>query len=172
MSDTVCFNQDSLIKVDDKLIKEIKEKAKSGDSGRYRLCLQHSAQDCLHEMFIVRSRDDYGRPDMHLHTTESHTIVEGVMWVILFEENGEIREAFELSDKGYRTYRIDTGIYHMQIPVSDQVVYYEVKLGPFTQETNIFPEWAPQADDKENVDRYMKDLRKRVQEIIEKGEIR
>lgn len=125
--------------------------------------MQHSSEDRLHEMFIVRSKGDYGRPDMHLHTTESHTIIDGAMLVILFENDGRIKEVFELSAEGYQTYRIDTNIYHMQIPLTDQVVYYEIKLGPFTEDTNIFPEWAPAPEDKGKVFEFMRELEERIQ---------
>ncbi|MCM1236719.1 MAG: WbuC family cupin fold metalloprotein [Ruminococcus flavefaciens] len=163
----VTFNQKALIKIDDKVINELKEKAARNESGKYRLCLQHSPQDLLHEMFIVRRKGDYGRPDKHLHTTESHTIIDGAMLVILFEDDGNIKEIFKLSKECFHTYRIDTDIYHMQIPLTEQVVYYEIKSGPFTEETNIFPEWAPKASDSEKVEVFMKDLEKKIDKFKE-----
>lgn len=168
MNSEVYFNPNSLIRINDEVITELKEKAKANKNGRYRLCMQHSAQDTLHEMFIVRPGKDYGRPDKHLHTTESHTIIDGVMLVILFEEDGRLKEVFELSKEKYHTYRIDTDIYHMQIPLTNQVVYYEVKSGPFTEETNIFPEWAPDPNEQEKVAAYMQELEKRIQKFREK----
>lgn len=162
MENEVCFNQDSLIRIDNNVIADLKKRAKQNASGKYRLCMQHSPQDQLHEMFIVRSKEDYGRPDKHYHTTESHTIIDGEMLVILFEDNGEIREMFKLSKDNYHTYRIDTNIYHMQIPITEQVVYYEIKLGPFTEETNVYPEWAPDSCDKHAVAVYMQELGERI----------
>lgn len=167
MGEEAYFNQKSIMKVDEKVIEELKVKARANASGKYRLCMQHSSQDNLHEMFVVRRKGDYGRPDKHLYTTESHTIVDGVMLVILFEEDGRIKEMFELSKKSFHTYRIDTNIYHMQIPISEQVVYYEVKLGPFTEKSNIFPDWAPEPHDTERVTVYMKDLEKRIRSFAE-----
>ncbi len=168
MEKEVFFNQDRLIKINDHVIRELKEKAKESISGRYRLCLQHSPQDKLHEMYIVRSRGDYGRPDKHLYTTESHTIVDGAMLVLLFEEDGQIKEIFELSKKSYHTYRIDTNTYHMQIPLTEQVVYYEVKLGPFTEKSNIFPAWAPEPQDVQKVAEFMKKLEEKIRQFQEK----
>jgi cupin fold WbuC family metalloprotein len=158
MDNKVYFNQSNLIKIDEKVINDLKKKAMENKDGKFRLCLQHSSQDSLHEMFIVRPKGDYGRPDKHLYTTESHTIVDGAMLVIIFGEDGQIREVFELSKEHYHTYRIDTNTYHMQIPLTEQVVYYEVKLGPFTDKSNIFPEWAPDLQDTEKVTAYMKEL--------------
>lgn len=159
----VFFNQNELIKINGELIHEIKEKAKISSNGRYRLCMQHSPHDSLHEMYIVRSKGDYGRPDKHLHTTESHTIVDGAMLIVLFEDDGEIKDVFELSQRNYHTYRIDTNIYHMQIPLTEQVVYYEVKLGPFTDKSNIFPEWAPTPQEEYKVMTFMEEVNRKIQ---------
>lgn len=170
MSEEVYFNQKRLIKVDVKAIEELKAKARANANGKYRFCLQHSSQDDLHEMFIVRKKGDYGRPDKHFYTTESHTIVDGAMLVILFEDDGRIKEVFEMSDESFHTYRIDTNIYHMQIPITEQVVYYEVKLGPFTEKSNVFPDWAPEPHDTEHVTAYMKDLKDRIKRFVETSE--
>lgn len=170
MSEEAYFNQESIIKVDTKVIEELKSKARANASGKYRLCMQHSSQDNLHEMFVVRSKGDYGRPDKHFYTTESHTIVDGAMLVILFEEDGCIKEVFELSKESFYTYRIDTNIYHMQIPITEQVVYYEVKLGPFTEKSNVFPDWAPDPHDLEHVAAYMEDLKNRIKSFVETSE--
>lgn len=158
MEKEVKFNQNSIIKIDKAMIETLKQNAKNNSSGKFRLCLQHSAQDKLHEMFIVRHKGDYFRPDKHLHTTESHTIVDGAMLILLFNDDGAIREVFELSERCYRTYRIDIDIYHMQIPLTEQVVYYEVKAGPFDEKSNIYPEWAPEPEDEHGIEEYMKKL--------------
>ncbi|MBD5448782.1 MAG: cupin fold metalloprotein, WbuC family [Lachnospiraceae bacterium] len=162
MENEVEFNQDSVIKINKEVIGQIKEKAAVNSSGKFRLCLQHSAQDKLHEMLIVHRKGDYFRPDKHLYTTESHIIMDGAMMVVLFEDNGDIKDVFELSEKCYRTYRVDTNIYHMQIPLTEQVVYYEVKLGPFDEKSNIFPEWAPAPHDREGIVEYMDKLEKEI----------
>lgn len=170
MKNEVEFNHNSIVKIDYKDIEEMKRNAKRNGSGKFRLCLQHSAQDMLHEMFIVRTKGDYFQPDKHLYTTESHTIVDGAMLIILFEENGSIREVFELSEKCYRTYRIDTNIYHMQIPITDQVVYYEVKSGPFDSKSNIYPDWAPNSDDQDGICKFKEKIERDIKEYFCKND--
>lgn len=160
------FNDSSLIKVDNTVIENIKNKARIRKKGRFRLCLHHSSEDELHEMIIVRNRGDYCRPDKHLNTTESQTIIEGAMLVILFEDNGDIREVFELSKKCYCTYRIDRDNYHMQIPITEQAVYYETRQGPFTERSNIYPEWAPKTEDEDAIEQYMTELKHRIIDLI------
>lgn len=85
--------------------------------------------------------------------------------IIFLEENGSIREVFELSEKCYCAYRIDTNIYYMQIPITDQVVYYEVKSGPFDSKSNIYPDWASNSDDQDGIHKFKK-VRKRPKRIF------
>lgn len=95
------FNQKEIVKIDAKVIEELKAKARANDSEKFRLCTHHSPQDSLHEMFIVRPRGDYGRPEMHTYISESHTIIEGALLIIIFDRKGEIAEVFELSEKSF-----------------------------------------------------------------------
>lgn len=167
MSEDAYFNQEDIVKVDAAVIKELKIKAQISNSGRYRLCMHHSPQDSLHEMLIVRRRGDYGRPEKHMHTSESHVIVEGAMLIFIFDEEGNIQKAFELSEDGCRSYRMAPGIYHTSIPLTEQVVYYETKLGPFPNEGNLFAEWVPEAMALKQAAEYMKDLEQRYKNICE-----
>ncbi len=152
------FNSDSIIKVDTKVIGELKAKACNNVSGRYRLCMHHAPEESLHEMFIVRRRGDYGRPEKHLHTAETHLILDGILRIIVFNGDGKIIDFFGLAAEDCLSYRIDAGIYHMSIPLTEQVVYYEAKLGPFPNEGNMFAEWAPEPGDKEKVKIFMEGL--------------
>lgn len=160
------FNDGRLIKVDNAILENIKNEAKMRNKGRFRLCLHHSAQDELHEMIIVCNKDDYCRPDKHLYTTESQTIIDGAMLVILFEDNGDIQEVFELSKESYCTYRIDKDNFHMQIPITEQVVYYETRQGPYTEKSNVYPEWAPQPEDEDDVKRYIIELKQKIKYLM------
>ncbi len=174
MAEESFFNQKDLVKVDKGTIEELKIKARANKSGKYRLCMHHSPQDSLHEMFIVRGKGDYGRPEKHTYTTESHTIIEGILLIIIFDNEGEVKEFFELSQEKYRSYRMDTNIYHMSIPITEQVVYYETKLGPFPNEGNIFADWAPEPEDKVKVEEYLLKLKNKyriyTQEVLKNEE--
>lgn len=169
MGEEAYFNQEKLVKVDEKVIEELKIKAKNNASGKYRICLHHNPTDSLHEMFIVRGKGDYGRPEKHTYTTESHTIIEGKLLIIIFDNVGKVKESFELSKEKIHSYRIDTNIYHTSIPLTEQVVYYETKLGPFPNEGNIFADWAPDPCDKEKVNIYLKELVNTVNNISSRG---
>ena len=169
MSDESYFNQEDIVKVDDKVIEELKIRAQANDSGKYRLCMHHTPNDKLHEMFIVRRKNDYCRPEKHTYTTETHTIIDGKMLIIIFDDKGKIIESFELSKEQVHSYRIDTNIYHMSIPITEQVVYYETRLGPFPNKGNIAADWAPEPCDIDKVTAYLKELEERIQLIHLRG---
>lgn len=171
MGEEAFFNQDDVVKVDTEMIEHLKKKAQANASGKYRLCMHHNPQDSLHEMYIVRGKWDYGRAEKHMHTTEFHMIIEGVLLIIIFNDVGEIEELFQLSKENYLSYRMDPNIYHMSIPLTDQVVYYEAKLGPFPNAGNVFPAWAPEAHDAEKVSKYKKVLEEKIQRFKEEHNI-
>lgn len=130
---------------------------------RYRLCLHESPESSLHEMLICRTKGEYIRPDKHKGISESHTIIEGKEAIILFSDNGEIMDIFILDrNEGYITYRINSEIYHMTIPLTDYAIDYEVKPGPFLPECNIFPSWAPEEDDEEGILLFLNKIEKKM----------
>lgn len=43
----------------------------------------------------------------------------------------------------------------MTVTLSDWAIDYEVKPGPFTQDMNEFPDWAPKNDEHEKIEEFM-----------------
>ena len=123
----------------------------SGGNPRYRYCLHKSVESKVHEMLICISKDDYSRPHKHNSVSESHMIIEGSILVVLFEEDGKIMDYFVLSRKqeDYLIHRIEPGIYHMSIPISDVAIFCEVKQGPFNKTDDTYADWAPENKDQE-----------------------
>src|SRR4051794_38519780 len=59
---------------------------------RVRLCAHKSGADRLHEMLIVLDRATYVRPHRHCDKSESFHVIEGALSVLLFEDDGRVRE--------------------------------------------------------------------------------
>ena len=156
----VDFSEGDVVKIHRKTIYEMKDIAEHNNlKKRYRLCLHDSPENSLHEMFICRSRNDYFRPDKHYGFSESHTIIEGSEAIILFSDEGLIIDIFILDrDKDYISYRINSDIYHMTVPITEYAIDYEVKPGPFLPENNIYPDWAPEMNDLPAVSEFMKKI--------------
>ena len=158
MNKHVDFSNEDVVVVHKKQVDQfVKQSYNNTDNPKYRFCMHDSPKNALQEMFIVRRKGDYGRPDKNNYIQESHMIMSGEEAVVLFDENGEILNVIFLGGKSdVLAYRINTPIYHMTVTLSDVAVDYEVKPGPFTEATNIFPYWAPIYEEKDKVNEFMK----------------
>lgn len=144
------------------MIQSMKEEADKNTSGKLRFCFHESENANMQEMLFVVPSHGYARPHMHREVAESHVIIEGEGYCVLFDDSGEIIDKFRVSRKDKFIYRISKGIWHMVIPVSKQMVIYETREGRFDSQTNVFPEWAPREDEIEQVKKYKENLMLRI----------
>lgn len=156
------FNIDSIKEISWGQVRDLKQKALGLPNKTIRLCLHKSAEALLHEMIIIHSKETYTRPHKHRKKTESFHIIEGSFFLVIFNQKGRVTKKILISDqkgKGNFLCRIDKGVWHMIVPVSDFVVFHEVTDGPYTREKNsIFASWAPDIKDTERVKDYVKSL--------------
>lgn len=142
----VLYPEEDIVVVAAADLKELKRLALMNPRHRVRLCAHRSANDRLHEMFIVHTQDCYVRPHKHLAKAESMAILEGEVDVVLFHENGSIRQVIQMGAPGsgkifYQ--RLSDAIYHTLIIRTEFLVFQESTEGPFLRENTVFPEWAP-----------------------------
>ena len=166
MDHFVDFSSENVVKVHTTQLDDFEKIALNNTKHRYRWCNHSSPNDMLQDMFLLRTRGDYTRPDKHINMPESHTIIKGREAIILFSDKGEITDAFVLDrDNGYLSYRINTDIYHMTIPLTEVAVDYEVKLGPFSVDSNIYPEWAPHENEVEKAKHFLHDIEEKIKKL-------
>lgn len=162
MNNEVIFFRKSVIRVNEDVIQEMKNSAKENISGKIRYCFHESENANMQEMLFVVSNSGYSRPHMHKEVAESHVVVDGEGYCVLFDQFGNIMEAFRISTEDNFIYRIQKGIWHMVIPLSEQMVIYEIREGKFDSSTNIFPEWAPKEGDEGKIKQYKQNLINRI----------
>jgi cupin fold WbuC family metalloprotein len=146
-SKEVLYPQDEVVFIDSFDLVEMKRLAMLNPRQRIRLCTHRSPADHLHEMFIVHTNECYVRPHKHIGKAESMAILEGEVDVVLFHEDGSIKEVVKMGDipsgkKFY--YRISNPINHMLLIRSEFLVFHEATEGPFMREKTVFPKWAPE----------------------------
>lgn len=132
---------------------------------RIRLCAHGSPDDRLHEMLIVHERSTYVRPHKHLGKTESTHIIEGLVDVVLFDDDGQIERVISMGDYASGKtfyYRIETPVFHTLIIRSDVLVFHETTNGPFERRDTVFAPWAPEDNDVNFVSTFISDLDGRV----------
>lgn len=141
--DSVEFNQEAICIVDSLRIDELISNALKSGSKKYRLCLHSDDQCMLHESIIVTTKEDHGHfIHKHMDTSEFNIIIRGKLLVILFDEDGNIDQAFVLEEGKKLLFRIEPNQYHLAVPMTDIVVFLETKQGPFMRNKNILPQWA------------------------------
>lgn len=163
MDNYVDFSFGEIIKVKTDSLNKFRQIAKSNEKKkRYRLCLHDTPKNQLQDMLICMVKGDYIRPHKHCDMPESHLVVRGQAIIVIFYDNGEIKETFLLGRGGYLMYRINADIYHMTLLESETFIEYEVKPGPFCPDNNIYPTWAPDGKNGEEVRDYIKRLEEKI----------
>lgn len=153
--DYLHVNDDRILKVDKNYIDYLKSLAKKDSLKKCTMCLHNDIREHVHEMVNVYPKDTYVRPHSHPFKTETKIIIEGKLLMIVFDDMGEIMDEFILQREDIFTTRIDKGIIHTNIPLTD-VVFHEVITGPFVgKDDSVFPEWAPDLNDEDGIRKIM-----------------
>ena len=157
-NEEVFYVADSIVKIDASDIAELKKKARQNPRRRIRICAHRDIKDSTHEMLIVHEKCCYVQPHKHINKTESFHIIEGLVKIVLFCENGQISETIPMGD--YATgnkffYRLPPSQYHTLLIQSDVLVFHEITNGPFRLSDTVWAPWAPEETDKNEVSQYM-----------------
>ncbi len=156
--DYLFINDNKLLKMDGEYIASLKSLAQGNHDKKCTMCLHNDIRVHTHEMVNVYPKDTYVRPHSHPFKSETKIMIEGKLKVIIFNDNGKVMEQFVMNRDGIFTCRIDKGIIHTNIPLTD-VVFHEVTEGPFVgKDDSVFPKWAPEADDSRAVELFMNSI--------------
>lgn len=153
--------KDEIVKLGVEDIDFLKKNIINTNKKRTRVCAHKNSDDNIHEMFIVLDKDTYVRPHKHIGKSESFHIVEGLANVIVFNDDGTIKEVIEMGDysSGKRFfYRINNSFYHTVIVKSNKLVLHEVTNGPFDKEDTQFASWSPKEEDVFAQNKYIENL--------------
>lgn len=155
------------VRVDQRLIGELKAVSSQRGGANVRLCLHDSPEALFHEMIILERAGKYYRPHKHLAKGESYHIIEGELGVCVFDEQGAVADACVLTPHGTVAYRVGRAMYHMIVPLSSLVIYHESKPGPFIRSSDCaYAAWAPTGDDAAAVTAFIE----RVRELVQRGQ--
>jgi cupin fold WbuC family metalloprotein len=125
--------------VSKELIGMLKRISEENENKNARLCLHASPDDSLHDMIILEYQNKKCRkPHKHLEKEETLHMIEGKMVSLIFDEKGTLVDKTCL-DENNLAYRTSRNQYHVWLPLTNHVIYREIKQGPFKQEDNISP---------------------------------
>lgn len=146
ISEEIYYTQSDITTVSPDDIAALKKAAAGNKRRRVRICAHPDTNDALHEMVIVLMRGIYVPPHRHMDKSESFHIIEGMMKVVIFEDDGKVREIIEMGDSASGRamfYRLASPLYHLVIPETKYVVFHEVTNGPFKKVDFHSVPWAP-----------------------------
>jgi cupin fold WbuC family metalloprotein len=139
-------NSEDIALVDDGWIRFLKERASGSPLRRSRLCLHRTHDDPVQQMIIVMCRDVLFRPHRHHAKNESFHMIEGLLDLIFFDDNGRPEQAIRMGPLGSDavfSHRLCVSRFHAVLPLSDFVVLHEITTGPWTEGDAEFGPWAP-----------------------------
>jgi cupin fold WbuC family metalloprotein len=165
LNSEVLYSEAAITTIDRSDIDFFRQLSSRNPRKRIRLCAHGGPEDRLHEMLIVHERSAYVRPHRHPGKTESTHIIEGLVDVVVFDDDGRIASVIRMGDYASgRTfyYRMAAPVFHTLIIRSDVLVFHETTNGPFDRRDTVFAPWAPQDGDVNAVSTFMADLDDRV----------
>ena len=140
-------NDKDIAEVGDDWIARLKQAAAESPLRRSRLCLHRNNNDHVQEMVIALCKDVLFRPHRHMKKSESFHIIEGELYVLIFDDNGKIIRTIHMGPPGSGRmfcYRLSRSAWHAILPRSEYVIFHETTDGPFRpQEASQFAPWAP-----------------------------
>lgn len=159
----------NIINIGQSEVNFLKAQIPFSSKGRVRINLHPNNNDLLHEMFIAISSHSYIRPHKHPIKSESFHIIYGEVDVVLFEDDGEIREVISLAHckNGVSFfYRISEPIFHTLVVKSEFVVLHEITNGPFNEGGAIFGSFAPDDMDEVKTEMWKNSLKEKLKDRL------
>ena len=144
-SEQVYYVTDAVMALCNTDLEILLSKLRESNLDRIRVCAHQKTADPLHEMIIILKRDAYVKPHKHLCKSESFHIIRGEADVVLFEENGEVRNTIELGELGSGKnfyYRLSIPLFHTVKVRSDYLIFHETTQGPFDRNKTVYPTWC------------------------------
>ncbi len=169
----VLYSDDTITLVDRSNMTLFRRQAAQNSRKRVRLCAHAGPDDRLHEMLIVLERGAYVRPHKHLEKTESAHIIEGLVDVVLFENDGTIGRVLSMGDYASGKtfyYRMAAPVFHMLIIRSDVLVFHETTNGPLERKHTVFAPWAPEEGDPDAVAAFVAGLNRQIENLSANSE--
>ena len=158
----VLFADEEIVVIKGDLLQSLRTMAIHSPLKRSRFCLHRTNDDPLHEMVIAFTRDSYIRPHRHRGKSESFHVIEGLLQVILFDDDGRITRRIPLGpaeSSRPSLYRLSSATWHSVLIESDSVIIHETTNGPFIPSQTEFANWSPDGATPMEVQEFLERMR-------------
>jgi cupin fold WbuC family metalloprotein len=150
------FMQEPLL-IDHMMIQKLKE---IGEKQNSRICLHKTSNEIHQDMLVFEHKSL--KPNIHRHVGDGETwlLLEGVALVSLFDSIGGLLLC-EIMRPG-NIFRVPDSTYHSILSLSETILYFESKKGPFIVESsNEYPIW-----DEDIHDRVQSQINKKIESYL------
>ena len=141
--------------IDEQLAATVAARAAESPRRRMNHNFHTSAQDNPHRFLNVLLKGTYIRPHRHSNPAkaESFITLDGEVEVLIFDDAGNVTERHELGRRGAGGMKwgvdLQPGVWHTIVALTDIVVCFEVKPGPWEPSSDKeFAPWAPAEGDE------------------------
>jgi len=146
-------------KVSEGLIKEVLQEARESSRKRAMHNL-HEPDDTLQRMVNAGLADTYIPPHKHEDPDklEIFIILKGKVGVIVFDDNGDVKEAIVLGEEN-KIFEVPARTWHCFVVLSEEAVLFEIIEGKYDAKTHKkFASWAPE-ENSEGAREYLEKLK-------------
>ena len=153
--------------INNKLIEETVKAARASPRKR------HTTEISVHKDVVQRlinavEPESYVRPHMHESPgkTETFLILKGKMAVLIFDEEGNVKNIFKI-ETGGENLAVDIlpGTWHSLVSLESGSVVFEARSGPYNPNGDKkFPGWAPEEGTEEG-QKYLTELKKKIEAV-------
>ena len=144
-------------------LKELSKEAAASQRKRCNLNIHERLDEEVQRLFLAFEPDTYVRPHRHpqSHKWELFVLLHGDIDLLIFDDEGEVRERINLSERGQQAVEIPANTWHSYISNVSGSLALEVKQGGYIpQSPQDFAAWAPDEKDAQ-ASAYLAELRQR-----------
>ena len=136
-------------------LNELSQNAAQSERKRCNLNIHEQLEDEVQRLFLAFEPETYVRPHRHpqAHKWELFILLKGDIDMLIFSDNGELKQRLNLSDTGYRAVEIPPDTWHSYISNKSGSQALEIKQGAYIpQSAHDFAPWAPDEKDPQAAD--------------------
>ena len=98
-----------------------------------RFCLHENSESLIQKMLIYERKKMNYPPHIHKNRDESHVVLKGDLELFILDKNGAVLKRIVNSSKDKNISTVPANFGHLTRPISDFVIYLEIKNGPHTE---------------------------------------
>ena len=151
-----------MIKINNKLIKQVARKAKTAPRKRINYNFHQDYNEGIQRILNAADTQTYVRPHKHEapDKTEIFIILKGRVLCVEFDDAGKITDHLFLDAvKGNFGVEIKPGTWHSFISLKNGSCVYEIKEGPYDPKVDKqFAPWSPAEDDIKEGRRFNREI--------------